>query len=446
MEKKDYLVLIIFALFLMLFALFSLKINFHDSYEYITIAKHFAGIENVNIFSGHSLVYPLTMSFFIKIMPNLLAVKLFNTFWVFLIALIFLFWLKNRWAFALFVFSPLTWVASIQTTPILPASFFFFLAFIFLKKRNLNYNLFYSGLFLGISAAFYTPMIIIGLLFALIYFFDKSFLEFLAYFISIFIGFFPRLILDYWLFDFPIYSLFRYFGANAIILMGMNPATSNIHILSNLKVLLIFLIISPFLYKLIKIDFKKYSRELVFLGLSFLIFILRAALFKYFLIISPIIILLLVNHLNKREIKWHCIISIVLILFLTWNYFTWDNDNLVKQDINSIINERESEYIIAGPIEALKLATFSWQNKPHFVWWQDFDASLKNEIEIRGYDFSFNSKIPLKNKLKISASFNRFENKTYGDYIIVTEKTEDEFSQLPEYELKKCYEVLCVYE
>jgi len=131
---------------------------------------------------------------------------------------------------------------------------------------------------------------------------------------------------------------------------------------------------------------------------------------------------------------------------LTWNFFIVNgknNDSLIEEDIKKISQEYNVDYILGGPFESLNFAVFSWKNKPYFVWYQDFQASIENKTTIRGYDFDFDSKIPLKSRLRISASFDRFENKSYDNYILVTEK---KFDGLENFNLDKCYKVLCVYE
>jgi hypothetical protein len=82
MKKRNYL-LIIFGILLILFAIFSSKVSFHDSYEYITFSKNLAGIDNLNPFVAHSMLYPLIISLFIKIFPTFLTIKLINILWVF---------------------------------------------------------------------------------------------------------------------------------------------------------------------------------------------------------------------------------------------------------------------------------------------------------------------------------------------------------------------------
>lgn len=443
MDKKNVLGLGLFGIILVIFSIFSRKIGFHDSYEYITIAKYFAGINNVDLFSGHSLVYPFFISIFLKIWPSFIMLKLVNVLWVFLIALALLLWLRNKKAFILFVFSPLTWYLSIQTTPVLPASFLFLISFIFFHKEKLKYHLAYAGLFLGLSCVFYTPMILVGGIFIGVYFWNRSLKEVLKYFLFIFVGFLPRMILDMYLFSMPIYSLIRYGGANFIVFVGLNPVTDGVNLFSNLGILSILVIISPFLFRLHRLDFKKYKKIFLFLIILSLILLLRLQQITYFLILSPILLILLSKILTQKEVVWHCAISIFLILILTFGFFTFNEETLLKKDLGMIREDYDFDYVIGGPFEVLKLASMVWDDDFYFVWFQDFEASLENQTEIRGYDFDFDSKVPLKDKLVISASFNRYEDKTYENYIFVTKK---DFEYLDNLKLSKCYNILCVYE
>ena len=438
--KKFWLV--VFALALIFFAFLSTKIAFHDTAEYITIAKNMAGINNINIFSSHSLIYPSIISIFLRFWPTLTMVKLVNVSWIFLIGFLF-FISKNEKAFLIFIFSPLSWIASIQTTPVLPVSFFFFLSF-FLYKKNWKYSLILSGLFLGFSFAIYTPMILVSFFFILIYFFDRKLKDTLIYLVAFSIGTLPRFILDYYLFNMPLYSLIRYAGANLIVSIGLNSKTSNFHFLSNFQVLLIFIVISPLLFKLYRLDYKHYKKEILFILILFLIIFIRASLLKYFLIISPLLILLLAKVIKRKEIKWHIFISLLLIALLTWSYFTPNVENIIKEDLNSIIIENSPEIIIAGPFEAPAFAQLLWENQPEVIWFQDFQTSQENKTTIRDYNFNFNSKIPLKDRLVISASFKRYNNRTYSNPLFVTKISNKDV--IPEeYSLMKCYNLLCTY-
>ncbi len=445
MRKKEILWISIFGFFLVIISIFSKVIDFHDCREYISIAKYFAGIRNINLFSGHSLLYPIIISFFLKIWPSMIILKIVNSIWLLFIALVLLLGLKNKKAFLLFIFSPLTWYVSIQTTPILPASFFFFLSFIFFYLQKVKFHRIISGIFLGLSCAFYTPMILIGGIFVMVFFWRKQIYELMHYFIAILIGFSPRMILDYYLFKMPFYSIIRYFGANFIIAIGLNPGTRNIHILNHLSGLIVLIAISPFLFKLYKLNWKKYNKILVFLILSGLILLLRAAMLKYFLLISPIVLLLVASVLTEKELKRNIVLSIIITLLLISNFFIENKDIATQKDLEKIKQDFDPEYILGGPYESLYFSMFSWENKPYFIWWQDYRASIENRTNIREYEFKFDSKIPLKSRLKISGEFERFyPNKTYENFILVTGK--EYFKGLEEFKLKKCYEVLCVYE
>jgi hypothetical protein len=444
MKKKNFIFLLILAILLILFALFSTRTQFHDVNEYITISKHLAGINNLNVFTGHSSLYPAFISVFLKIWPSMVMIKFINILWIFLIATILLVWLKSKKAFFLFAFSPLTWYMCIQTTPVLPASLFLLLAFIFFKKQKIKYNSFYSGIFLGLSFAVYTPMLIVSFLFILIYFWDKSFLNFFKYLIAFIIGVSPRFILDFYLYGMPFYTVLRYFGANFIISLGLNKTVTNYEIFYQPIGLLIFIFISPFLFKIYKLNWKKYKKEILFLGIIGFIFLIRAALLKYFLILSPIIIIYLSFNINQKELKWHCIISIILIFLFTFSYFTFNQENQIKEDLTNIINEYDVKYLVAYPSNDAQLfASLLWQNTPRIVWFDDLNSSINNKEYIRGYNLEFNSKIPLKEKLVISASFNRFENKTYEDYLLVF--TNKNLGNIP-FNFSKCYEELCIVE
>lgn len=442
MDIKKHFIWLTFALFLILFAIFGNKILIHDSAEYITIAKNFAGINNVDIFTAHSLLYPLIISPFVKIWPSMITIKMINCFWLLLIGLVFLFGLKDKRAFIIFAFSPLVWAVSIETTPVLPTTFFFFLGWLFFKNENIKYNYLWAGILIGLSCAVYDVLLLVTLIFLLVYFIDRKLSSFITFLTFVFIGFLPRLILDMWIFHMPFYSLIRFFGANLIVSIGLNPGTTNTQLFSNLYALIIIIAVSPLLFKLYRFNFKDNKKDLAFLLISAVLLLVRAAMLKYFLILAPIAILFLAKTLSDKEIKWHCILSIAIIVFLTAGYFTYTADKQIEKDLNNIIKDYSNvSQIIAGPYEANGFASFIWTSAPRIYWYEDFQASLKNQTSMKSYNFKFNSKIPLREDISFSASFNRPENRTYENYIIVTEKN----TNMSNFNLEKCYETLCVY-
>jgi len=241
----------------------------------------------------------------------------------------------------------------------------------------------------------------------------------------------------------PFYSLIRYMGTNFVIALGLNKIASNLQILREPIGILIVIAISPLLFKIYKLKWKEYTKEIAVIILAGLFFLIRAASLKYFLIFSPIIIIMLGSVLNKKEIKWHCILSIPLIigLILAYGFFS-ANETMIQKDLSNIVSDYNVNYIIAEPYQAPFIAGFLWQNKPYVAWFEDYNASMNNKTRIRGYDFNFNSNIPLKDKLEISASFVRFDdNKAYDNYIIVSREKE-----MDGFKLDKCYELLCVFK
>ncbi len=440
--KKNHL-LGIFALILISFAIFSSRIIFHDVPEYVTATKYFAGIENLNIFVGHSMLYPMVLSLFLKIWPSLMMIKLINVFLIFVIGATMLIWLKNKKAFLIFAFSPLTWFMSIQITPVLVSGLLLMLAYIFLKKESIKFHKYFSGFFLGLSAAFYTPMLLIGGIFVLVYFWGKNLSEVVKYLVVFSIGVLPRMILDFYFFGNVFYSIIKYAGANFVVSAGLNPNISNFAILNSFGFLLIIIVISPLLYKLYRLNFKENKNEILFLILAGAMLLIRTGGMKYFMILSPIIVLVLSKVLTKKEFMIHCIVSVILVVILTFGFFGAGEDVLIKKDMERIISEFEVDYIIAGPYEANSLAMFLWDNFPKVVWFMDYEASLNNETSFKEYSFLINRKGNARENLVISADFQRPEEIDYGNYIFASK---DKEFMSERFEEIKCYEVLCVYE
>jgi len=238
----------------------------------------------------------------------------------------------------------------------------------------------------------------------------------------------------------PFYSLIRFFGANMVFSLGLS-GYSNFQILKNLEWIVVFFTISPFLFKLYKLSVNN-KQDFAFLGISFAILLLRTGTLKYFLIIAPIMLICLSAELSNKKVKWHCIMGLFLMLFFTWNYFTFEQDSLARFDLNKIIDETHANYIVSGPFEADYLSTFLWAPSPKIIWFEDYQASLQNKTAIRKYTFEFNSdKIRLRDKLVVSGGFERIDNRTYENAIIVSRN-----KNLANFNLNKCYEYLCVYD
>jgi hypothetical protein len=442
--KLDKKYLYLFGFVLILFALLSNKIWFHDSSEYITVAKNLVGVDNVPIFSTHSILYPVFISLFLMIWPSLVMLKLVNVLIVFLIGLSLFYFYEDKKVFLIFSFSPIVWFMSIQTTPVLPATLAMTLSYIFFLKNNIRHNKKISGLLFGLACAFYTPLLIAGAVFLIVYFWTEEGRSLYVYLFFMFIGFIPRLLVDYLIFDNPIYTLIRYVGTNFIVSLGLNSSISGINIIPSVGTLLVFVAISPLLFKIYKINVKNNLRSLVFVGLTFLIYFIRTDGLKPYFIITPILIILLSKTFTNKDIVLHAFISILIIVLLTSGYFMDSHENDLKSDLNLIIKDYNPSFIVADKYNANNFASLLWYDEPKILWADDYGAYLNNRTILKSYVFELRPTIiELDKVLEFRADFNRFSNFSYEDYIYVAKRGSD--VEIEILEIDKCYETLCVY-
>ena len=416
--------------------------QFHDVYEYITVSKALGRIENLNIYVTHSILYSFIISLFVRIFPFLFTIKFVNVLMIILISGIIYSQSKDKKALVIFIFSPIVWYLSIQITPIILASLFLLLAYIFMEKDEGMYFAL-SGIFLGLSVASYTPMLVISALFILFYFWKKRLNKIIFYLLFVLIGLSPRLILEMYYFGNPVYTFIRYFGARAIISAGLHPDASDFKLFSSVKGILYLFTISPLLYRIFSV--KKEERNKLYFVISSLGFLLIIApSIKYFFLLAPIIILILGKILSNKEIKIHMILSLILIIILTHGFFGTNEDLLVKSDIQKIVNEYNPSFIIAEPYKADKISTYLWEDSPKVVWFMNFNANLKSEPILKeyGFDMNKNEKIKTREIVSIGAKFKNGYFEEYENYIFVSEG-ENKFCE--NCSLEKCYEVLCVY-
>src|SRR3989344_7420900 len=106
-RNKGILIFLIFLIIIILFAIFSTKLLFHDSFQYITVAKEYAGISNSNVYTGHSTLYPFILAQFLKVFPSFIIIKIVNVIWLILITLLIYLFTKSKKTLLLWVFSPL---------------------------------------------------------------------------------------------------------------------------------------------------------------------------------------------------------------------------------------------------------------------------------------------------------------------------------------------------
>lgn len=442
-NNKLLLIFLIYLLSIALFTYFSRTISFHDTYEYVTLTKEFAGINNINVYTTHSLIFPFLAAQLLKIFPTLFTVKLLGSIWLFFTSLLIFLYSKNKKALYLSIFSPIAWIISIQYTPIIPATFFILLAYVLFKKfeeTNSKTNFVISGLSSGLAITFYYPSVIPIFFFIFTFMFNKKFYIPFLYSILILLALIPELILNYIFFNLPFYSIIRYFGINTLVLLGKSFKLNFIYSYW----LLIPVAVTPFLFKILKLDFKKFNRELIFIVLCSLFFAIRGADIKYFYLFSPIIILLVSQCLSKNELYINNLISILIILLLTSTYFGTTIDIKIINDLNMIKKEYPVNQYLTSDNRANMFATFSWNDSPKFIWLWEYELQQKKEDITSNYEIKSNPKIKSDKVLSIDLKLLKANTINFNKDIYLIAKNGD---AIPNgFELMKVYNILSVYK
>lgn len=462
LRNKDILLFLIYIMVLVFFAAFSYQIIFHDTWEYIPVAKKLAGFWNFSAFAVHSLVYPFFISFFIRFFPSIFVVKLVNISWIILTGLLLYISGSKKISFLMWIFSPITWITSIVISPFLPASFFLLVAYLSIKKwqenkRNLHFII--SALALGLSAAFCDLCVILIAFFILSFFYDKKLKKVIFYSSFTFISFSTRLILDASLFSlaindklipFPIYSLIRWFGARLIIQLGLHPEITTTKLFfTNLEFWSFLILISPLLFYLYRINYQKNKNIILFLILSTGLFLFQGGSHLYFIILAPLTIILLSKTFRKKELFLHIILSSLIIIIMTYPYFIHDKQEIEKRklvidDLKTINKDFSFDTAV---FYTSTLANFYLWDKslPYFISIEDYNKILQKDDYYTHYTFEVKPKIDTQKILELKAGLKTHikEDIDYENLPLLLEKEEIP----PEgYKLTKCYTILCVYE
>lgn len=451
--------ILLFALILLAFAFFSTKVNFHDSPQYIAMSKEIAGISNSKVFAGHSIVYPVFISLFLKILPSLLTIKILNVAWLIAITLLLNKLTRNKKVLLLWCFSPIVWMMSIWISPLLPASFFFLLTYYFYKKWELENKKHYfalSALSFGICLSLWTAMIIFGALFLIVFFYDKKFKDFFYYLLLIVPTLLIRFILEYIYLGLPFYSFIRVIGSVLARQLGLASfmATELRSPPLELLYLIIFglIIITPFLFKIYK-SYPRYKQETIFVILAG-VFSVIYTVQSYYLLIAPLAFVIL--NLKRKEIIVHSVLSVVIILTIitghaeveTESYFGNTKDIIMQQDLKQINQDfLYTEYLAGDVSKDFSVAELNinyWDNNLYFVSVEDYKLYLENETNKVDYKLEVEPKInTMRDKLILNAQLTIDTEQDFDLPLITRRDIEVGFE---EYSLTKCYQLLCVYE
>ncbi|MDP4012378.1 MAG: hypothetical protein Q8R00_02125, partial [Candidatus Nanoarchaeia archaeon] len=349
MKKKILVTFLVFAIALIAFNIFTTKINFTDVTQYLNVGKEFAEIATSKVRNTPGLTYGMLVGQALKIIPHILTAKLFNVLWLFLDGVL-LYYITKRWrTLLLWMFSPIVWYMGSWISPLLPISFLFLITYYNIKqfeKTNKYRYLILSGLCLGLASTLWWAAVYISIFFVVSYLLLKKLITTAIFGISWALTFSIRILLDQYLYNMPFYSSLRGLGSN--VLYGLGHAGIETGITAKLlQILLLLVIISPFLFRLYKVNPITNFKDLFFLLLISILFIANLQI-RYFLVIAPILIMLLAPVLSKKEFKFHILISLVIIAFLVTPYFGATQDYLISQDLKKLETDFPGETFIAG--------------------------------------------------------------------------------------------------
>lgn len=445
--KKPAVIILIFSILLIIFVILYKKLLLTDTGEYISVAKYFTSNLNSNIRTTHSLFYGLFLSIFLKIYPSIITIKLVNLAWISLITILLFKITRSNKILLLWIFSPIVWYMAPWISPILPATFFLLLSYRFLKsseeKSKYKY-LFLSGAVLGIATLFWETIIITIPFFLLAFFFNKNLKDILVFLIplSLFASF--RLFLDYLFFQFPLFSLSRFFGANFLSLTKQVPRTP----IPLLRYTFLIFILSPIALWFSEINYKKYKRELSFIGLYLILFIVNNQP-RFLFAIAPFFFIT-ANYLKKRKkFLIHIILSIIVISIIFYQGFTYNQEEIIVSDLNKIGKDFPNQTFFAGNEDEqdayLVYSTLYWgKDIKEFISWQDLTLVLEDKQNFQKHTFQSNSKIGNTRNVWFSFGLSRVDTRNYSDinYLISSKDS----TTLPNFVLEKSYNNLNVFK
>ncbi|MBI5391541.1 hypothetical protein HZB00_00910 [Candidatus Woesearchaeota archaeon] len=448
-RKQVLLLLVVFGVLLSGVAIFSASVLLGDVGDYLSVGKEVAGLLASKVRSTHSWAYGVFLAPFLSLFPSLTTAKLANSFWLIADAALLYLLTRKKTTLLLWIFSPVVWMMSIWISPLLPTSFFLLLSYYFLRQYEERGNaicFFFSAAILGITTFIWDGSLFITPFFLLAFFYSKQFKAFFWYF-AVF-GLFAslRFAFDYYLFHFPLATLFRVFGGAFLTLSHQGNYSSLSY--SRFDYLLYFVVLSPLLLLLVKLNFKKYGREFFFFICSFLLYLLNAQP-RYTLAVAPFGILLLSTFFEKREVILHCFLSFFVILFLVTPYFIPGTYDLLAQDMKEIAKDYPSQrFLVGGPANSdlyAELGMLYWgKDIGELVSYQDYNLWTQNKTDFQYFKYRSSSRYHNQREIWFAFGLSRADNKTYEDLPYLIDTHAD--TSLSTFKPIKHYRVLWVFQ
>jgi len=259
------------------------------------------------------------------------------------------------------------------------------------------------------------------------------------------LGFSVKLILDYVLFGYLHFSTLRFLLINFNLFLGLYPGAKmyTVRLLYILKGLLIFSPLQFLLYKLYK---KGLKEELVFISVStlFFLFIYTNQVLYYLFPLSGIVIYHLAKQFTRKQVKIAIVISIPLIAILSIPAFT-GSEQLYFQDVKDIHKDFQRDaFIVDKDLDSI-ISAATWDNKPYFIWLDEYIARKKGDDTLRKVKFKESPKASYHKLLEMSVSYHANMKQYYPEKLPFIGLKNKKCS-LEGYQPTKCYQYLCVYE
>jgi len=386
-----------------------------DIGDYSDVAKYFAGDYSAKIRSSHSYLWGYLHAPIVELFSSFLIFKITSIIFLFLTALsVFYLSGKNRKALWLMVLSPVAWYMAPWINPIQASSLIFLWTFYFISEysrdNNLR-NLIYSGLLIGLGWAVWDTILYLGVIMLLVFLYDKKLSSSLVFVACILIGLAPRLILDTYLFNFAFFTAIKTFISGWVNVFGGIYQTGFAHSPKTFATIFSFLLAIPLSFWICFKPgiFKAHKKEIIFLCISLLLFLMNPQI-RYVLVLAPIIILISSKYLGNKGFKISIYGSILITLFFISPYVieifysspnsqiygieassvlsdgislsNADLKEVLIEDLNSISLDFPNQSFLVGnsPDDYQVLAHFYWGSSvKEFVSIQDYELWQKNE-------------------------------------------------------------------
>ncbi len=469
----------IFLLFLIAFIIVPYDIaDLTDVNDYSDTAKLFAGEYHAKHRTSHSLLYGLMLTPYVELTNNFFLLKFASAFWLSLLILS-LYYIsgKNKKALLLLVINPVFWYLSPWLSPLPLVSLLFLWSYFFIKKfdsKEKFKHLFFSGFLIGLASALWETAFYFSFIFLLAFFYNKKLYHSILFFMAVFIGMVPNLIVNQIIFDFPFYSLAKHFFAVlafAIYGGAYGQGYSN----PSFRSFIIILLFIPFYFYLFfkKNNFKKYRKEVIFISLA-LLFILTNPQLRLLILFTPLILLLLGNELTIKQLKKQIFISLLLSLLTISPYLiqiSHDTDArsidkvlgnfpniefyntphylLIKSDLHEIEKDYPGQVFLVGNTndDYGRLAHLYWgDNIKEFVSLEDYELWLNKKTTIASQRISSNASQQFRREIWVEVGLGKnLNDRTNYEEIKYAIAPNNNF-KLDNFKLIKSYEKLSIFE